>query len=1007
MRGSQAAVCGLLLCSVNLWALDSNRRLTQYVHRIWTIQQGLPPGTISDIWQTRDGFIWLGTQTGLVRFDGARFTSAETLFPKLPENVWIRTGYQDPSGVLWIGTNDAGLFRLEDRNVEHFSTKEGLPADQVSCIVPGASGTLWLCTAGGLARISGEKIEAVRQADLPNHQIRTACMASDGRLWVGGDAPFLYSAALNPTSSGSVEDWRKEPLRSIPVDATVRTIACGRQGVWAGTTAGLVEINASGQHLYTAKDGLAEDAVLSLREGSDGSLWVGTRGGFSRLRNGEFESFLPQDGLSQSSVSSLFEDAEGSLWAGTKQGLNQFVDGRAIPYTVSEGLPSNSTGPLIEDPSKTIWIGTLDRGLARLDGRRIQELGMAQGLASEEVLALANYKNAVWVGTSQGVNVIQGGRPARRFNLASGLPSNEVHALAEDGAGVLWAGTAAGPARFNGSGFSAIAGAPADPVIAMGTDREGHLLFSTEHGLFRVNGGSVQEVLPGGSTIRGADGLLTDSEGLVWIANANGGGLRVLDERGPQPKLSTILMRDGLFDSEIYGIVADEQGRLWMACSKGIFSVSRAEILRFIAGKIKKVSSTQYSPTDASRVIECKPGVQPAAWRMTDGQIWFSTIRGLIVLDPGHARRKIPPPPVVIEDPVVNGEPELASHIGSLAPGQKNVEFSYAGLSFVAPTRLRFRYQLIGFDKDWVDAGTRREAFYTNLPPGRYTFRVAACNEADNLCNENGASVAFSLAPAYYQRVWFLPLLVLLSGLAGWLGYQSRIRRLRERYDLIVAERSRIARELHDTLIQGFSGITMGMQALAARLRPSEERGKLLDIIDDAARCLRETRRSVAGLRGAKASATSGLAASIAQAARQITETKNVRLKLRLDAEPPHLAPEFEYHLLRIASEAISNAVKHAGARTIEVTLKPAQGSIFLAVADDGAGCAPAENGHLKPGHYGLIGMKERAAQIGAQFAFESAPGKGTTVSVMAPVERAGAPKEFAGTTGTGATGGD
>jgi signal transduction histidine kinase len=229
-----------------------------------------------------------------------------------------------------------------------------------------------------------------------------------------------------------------------------------------------------------------------------------------------------------------------------------------------------------------------------------------------------------------------------------------------------------------------------------------------------------------------------------------------------------------------------------------------------------------------------------------------------------------------------------------------------------------------------------------------------------------------------------------LAALAGWLIYQSRIRRLRERYDLIVAERSRIARELHDTLIQGFSGITMAMQALAARLRSTEERSRLQDIIQDAASCLRETRRSVAGLRGARAAAAFGLSGSIAQATRQITETKNVRLKLKLDHEPPNLPAEFEYNLLRIATEAVSNAVKHSGARNIEVTLKSAAksaaGTIFLSVADDGAGCEPSENGHLKPGHYGLIGMKERAAQISAEFSFESAPGRGTTVSVLAPV---------------------
>jgi signal transduction histidine kinase len=382
---------------------------------------------------------------------------------------------------------------------------------------------------------------------------------------------------------------------------------------------------------------------------------------------------------------------------------------------------------------------------------------------------------------------------------------------------------------------------------------------------------------------------------------------------------------------------------------------------------------------------------------MRDGQMWFSTIRGLIVIDPEHLQRNVPPPPVVIEDPIVNGRSESAARIGSLAPGQKNLEFNYTGLSFLAPTRLTFRYKLEGYDKNWIDAGTRRQAFYTNLPPRTYTFRVTACNVADDLCNDTGDAVAFTLAPAYYQRAWFWPLMLALAALAGWLIYQIRIRRLRERYDLIVAERSRIARELHDTLIQGFSGITMAMQALAARLRSTEERSRLQDIIQDAASCLRETRRSVAGLRGAHAAAAFGLSGSIAQATRQITETKKVRLKLKLDHEPPNLPAEFEYNLLRIATEAVSNAVKHSGARNIEVTLKAASkaaaGTIFLSVADDGAGCEPSENGHLKPGHYGLIGMKERAAQIAAEFSFESAPGRGTIVSVLAhvPVERSAA----------------
>ncbi len=974
----------LVLVAGSGWALDSSRRLTQYVHRIWTTQQGLPPGTIYDILQTHDGFLWLGTQTGLVRFDGVRFTDAQTLYPNFPEDLWIRSVFEDPHGALWVGTNDAGVYRLLNGETEHYSTKEGLPSDQVYCLIPGAAGSMWACTASGLARFIDGKIETPRVGGRAGMgiAIRAACLTSGGKLWAGGDGGNVHS--------GSGDAFETIPLHSIPSDGSIRTIACGRSSVWVGTTAGLVELNSAGQRLYTTKDGLADDGVLSLNESVDGSLWVGTRGGFSRLRNGEFESFLPQDGLSQSSVSSLYEDREGSLWAGTKHGLNQFVDGRAIPYTVSEGLPSNSTGPLVEDARGTVWIGTLDRGLAHFDGRRFPALGVSQGLASNMVLALADYKGAVWAGTNRGLSVLENGIVTRRFGIESGLPSNEVRALYADSKGVLWVGTEAGPAKFTGSGFSSLPGAPLNPVVAMGPDNLGRLIFSTEHGLFRMEGESVKEIFAGSTSLRGIDAIYRDADGLLWLASNgnNQGGLRVLDERGGQPKISTFLVRDGLFDGEIYAIVPDNFGRLWMACSKGIFSVERAEMLRFIAGQTKSISSEQYSPTDALRVIECKAGVQPAAWRMSDGQIWFSTIRGLIEIDPAHLQRNVPPPPVVIEDPIVNGQRESAAQIAGLAPGQKNLEFNYTGLSFVSPARLTFRYRLEGYDKDWINAGTRREAFYTNLPPRTYHFRVTACNVADNLCNTSGASLVFALAPAYYQRVWFLPLLAMLAGLAAWLAYQIRIRRLRERYDLIVAERSRIARELHDTLIQGFSGITMGMQALAARLRPSEERGKLLDIIQDAATCLRETRRSVAGLRGAKAPSSSGLTASIAQAARQITETKNVRLKLRLEAEPPNLAPEFEYNLLRIATEAVSNAVKHSGARTIEVTVKAASGSIFLSVTDDGAGCEPSEHGHLKPGHYGLIGMKERAAQIGAEFAFESAPGRGTTISVMAPIER-------------------
>jgi len=396
----------LVVCAGGLCGLDSSRRLTQYVHRIWTTQQGLPPGTIYDIWQTPDGFLWLGTQTGLVRFDGVRFTAAEMLYPKLPENQWIRAGVEDARGALWVGTNDAGIFRLQNGAVAHFSTKEGLPSEQVYCLIPGQGGSMWACTAGGLARLTDGKIETrLASSQAGAEAVRAVCLAPDGKLWAGIDGPMLYSAA----SEG--DSFTATPLRSIPSDASVRAIACRGSSIWVGTTGGLVEIRGGAEHLYTVKDGLADDGVLSLREAADGSLWVGTRGGFSRLRNGEFENFLPQDGLSQSSVSSLYEDREGSLWVGTKQGLNQFVDGRAIPYTVSEGLPSNDARP---GAGALRWPPLPEPGSAgRIDLEHGDRVGRIQGcgVGGDQPRAERARKRACETALRPGGGIALGGDP--------------------------------------------------------------------------------------------------------------------------------------------------------------------------------------------------------------------------------------------------------------------------------------------------------------------------------------------------------------------------------------------------------------------------------------------------------------------------------------------------------------------------------------------------------------------------------------------------------------------
>jgi ligand-binding sensor domain-containing protein/two-component sensor histidine kinase len=976
-RLSRSLVSCVVLAIAALFAppafsLDPGRSLTQYIHRIQQIQ-GLPQATIFSIAQTHDGYLWLGTQRGLVRFDGVRFTSPDVSL----QNTWVRSLLEDEQHSLWIGTSDSGLVRLRDGAIHQYSTRDGLPSMSTRCLVAGGGGEIWVCTANGLARASNGKFVAYGASQgLSTVDIRAACRTADGKLWAGGD-----SAELNVWDGGR---FARYPLSSLPRNATVRAMLCSNDGaIWIGTTSGLIRLMNGKERRFTKADGIADEWVDGLAEGSGGSLWIGAKNGFSRFLNGEMESFQAKDGLSQSTVYALHEDREGNLWVGTKHGLDQFFDGRTIPFTASEGLPSNDTGPVFQDHHGNIWTGTLGAGLGRFNGRRFSVLTTGQGLVSNTIRALGEDTiGDLWVGTEAGLNRLREGRVERTYTTQDGLPANTIRCLFRDSHGELWAGTPQGAAVFRAGRFVQPPQFRRLSILSFGEDREGRLFAATEGGGVAIYAADkAPEFLPNALPARDVDALYTDRNGLLWMGTL-GGGLRLLKDG----KVFTFWMRDGLFDDEIYGIAGDDRDRLWMACSNGIFSVNRSDLLQFAAGAIQKFVSTPYIPTDALRTIECKPGVQPAVWKMRNGALWFSTIKGVIVLDPGHMDRKLAPPPVVIEDVTVNGQREEPRRIESMLPGRKNLGFRYTGLSYYAPSRITFRYKLDGFENNWTEAGARREALYANLPPGKFVFRVVACN-VDGTCDPAGSSVAFALAPEYYQRAWFFPLCAGLIALSIWILYRLRIRDFKAQFDMILGERSRIARELHDTLIQGFSGVTMEMQALCAKLTSPEERRTLQEIVQDAARSLREARRSVAGLRAAPG-AQRGLGSAIAQAARQITEAKDIRLKLELEPDARELPAEVEYNLLRIAQEAVSNSVKHSGARMIEVSLHSTPALVSLAVKDDGSGFGLERSANS--GHYGLIGMKERATHIGAGFQIDSESGRGTTIRVMLPAPNAG-----------------
>lgn len=955
-------------------ALEPNRTLTQYVHRIWQVQQGLPQASVFCIEQTRDGYLWLGTQAGLVRFDGIRFTVVNPLIGSSKNSPWVTDLQEDSAGTLWAATDGDGIVAYHNGSIQRYGAQEGLPSESVRCLFIDRAATLWAGTSRGPARFANGRWNVIPSASAANDAIDVTaiCQTRDGVFWFGGGSATVYSW------DGSALVGHQ--LTSVTEPVAVSAMLYDAEGsLWVGASRGLVRLKDGREQLFTVADGLADDWILSLASGQHGALWIGTKDGYSRFLDGQFESFHTRDGLSQSTVYSLFEDREGSLWVGTKFGLNQFGDRRTIPFTVSEGLPSNDTGPVVQDTAGNVWVGTLGAGLSRFDGRRFSLAAASPALSSNSILALMADGSGIWVGTERGLDQLRDGHVERSLKTSDGLPSDVIRCLLRAGDGTLWIGTSGGLTCLRDGRLSApgeLADMRRADILAL-AEHAGALMIATEGGgLWAYSRGQLQEVSQGNLPPQNIDSLFEDPDGRLWIGT-RGGGLRLLD----RDHVYSFSMKDGLYDDDIYGIVGDDQGRLWMACSKGVFFVNRDELRKFAAGAVKIVTNTPFSPTDALRTIECQPGVQPVAWRMRDGHLWFSTIHGVIVIDPAQTERRLPPAPTVIEEAIVNGKAEPPDQLGKIGPGVTNIEFRYTALSFRAPTRITFRYKLDGFDRNWIDAAGRREAIYTNLPPGNYRFRLTAANIYGSWGDES--QVAFAVAPHLYQRAWFFPLCVLVLALLVWQAYRARVHRIRAELQTILAERSRIARELHDTLIQGFSGVTMEMQALSTRLTHASEKAELGSIIQDAGAALSEARRSVAGLRTQSGSASS-LAAAVEQAAKHVTEAKDIRLKLQVENAPDSLSPETQYNLVRIAQEAVSNAVKHSGGRNVEVSIARIDHSLQLTVKDDGRGFDQA-NGSAA-GHYGLIGMRERAAQIGADLRIDSSPGRGTSVRAVLPI---------------------
>lgn len=956
-------------------ALDSSRELSQLSHEVWLTENGLPQNSVHAIAQTTDGYIWIGTEEGLARFDGVKFTVFDKQnTPELKSN-YIRTLLADRQGALWIGTAQ-GLVRLLNGKFTLFTSNEGLPSETIQAVYEDRKGNLWVATATGLALFkSGGLTTFTTKERRIGGSIQALFEDAEGALWIA-----------TPYGVGRIKDnnFTNYTVRDGLGSNSVRAIQQDRDGrLWFGSLGGLTSFNGSRFTIYTTRDGLPNDRIVSLHADRDGGLLIGTAGGLCRFADGRFTGFNAGEALATSTILSLLEDREGNLWVGSESGgINLLKDTKFTTYTVRNGLSNDLVKSIYEDHHGNTWIGTDGGGLNLLRNGKLSVYTTRDGLSSNVVLALFGDKAGnLWIGTPDGLNRFN----QRKFTIytsADGLANNDVRSICSDRRGNLWIGTRGGLTRMKDGifkTFTEVDGLPNDLITALHEDASGNLWIGTFGGLAKL---ANEEF----TTFTTSDGLSSDavislhedSNRTLWIGT-NGGGLN----RMKDGKFTAYTTSNGLLDDVVYRILEDGQNNLWLSCRKGIFHISKKELDEFAKGMIASIAPIAYGTADGMMTRECSGGGDPAGWRGSDGKLWFATIKGVAMIDPERIKVNLHAPPVVIEQIRIDDKPFALSERVELPPGTTRFDLYYTAPSFVAPEKVRFKYKLEGFDDDWIDSGTRRIAYYTNLRPGAYTFRVIASNN-DGVWNHTGAAFSLYLKPYFYQTYWFYAVCVLALAILAWLLFRLRVRGMQAQFSAVLGERTRIAREIHDNLAQEMAGISVQLEVVARRMPPGSEAA--MTYLDRARWQVRhgiaEARRYVWELRSPTLE-ESDLPTALAETARRLTHETAVQAQVEVNGTFRPLDQLVEDNLLRIGQEAMNNAVKHAQAQRIFVNLVFDARRVQLIVRDDGRGFDSQAVGN---GHFGLIGMQERAEKIGGTLSIHSTDGSGTEIVADVPI---------------------
>jgi ligand-binding sensor domain-containing protein/signal transduction histidine kinase len=972
---------GAVLCLLNdAWALDPNRPTSQYVREQWTSERASPGGRVRAIAQTADGYLWIGTDNGLVRFDGFSFRlipfSNSGFFPNAP----VLGLAADTGGNLLVRLQGVGILRQRNGKFESVTSGFTPTASHVTAMWGETNGGVLLSDLiNGMLRFRGEGLEVLASLGvLPSFSLVISLAETpDGKIWMG-----TLGAGLSYLAQGRVT--------SIPAALTYRKINCllpvDNNELWIGTDNGLLRWNGSALNRIELPPSLSRVQVLTMLRDHDSNIWVGTDTGLMRINASGISLLDEKDLRGDGGINALFEDREGNIWVGGARGVERIRDSAFVTYSPAVGLTSERDGPVYVDEDNRAWFAPPEGGFYWLRDGHVEQVRQA-GLARDVVYSITGHNGEIWIGRQHGgltrLWYENGLLQSQTYTEKSGLAQNTVYAVHQSRDGTLWAGTVNGGAsRFKDGRFvtyTSANGLSSDTVYSILETHDGTTWFATPSGVSSLSSGHWK-------TYASKDGLpsenvscfFEDSSGVLWIGTSNGlaslasGHIRVF------PNAPDSLHKD------IHGLAEDKKGWFWIATSNHVLRVRRDKLL---SGTLEEGDVREYGIADGLRSTEALKRNRSV---LADplGRIWFSMSRGLSVVDPAHLRGDSLPAIVHLEAISADGSPVNIENAIRIPAAHKRITFSFTGLSLAVPERIRFRYFLDGFDRNWSEPTAAREAVYTNLGPGSYRFRVIASN-SDGIWNASDITVPFEVDPAFWQTWWFRSTWILAALLVILLVYRFRLHQMRHQLNALfeerLAERTRIAQDLHDTLLQGFLSASMQLHVANDQL-PEQWPAKPIvqRALDLMGRVIEDGRNAVRGLRSSHAE-SDDLEQSLSRISQEFVLQQPVDFRIIVEGHARPLHPVIRDEVYRIGHEALANAFLHSEASGIEVELDYAKSQLRLVVRDNGRGIDAEVLRSGRDGHWGLSGMRERAERIGARVKVWSRPAGGTEVELSVP----------------------